>query len=69
MLSFGVVLKWRISDDIFKSTIISEVTIMETLESTGIFLAGLSGSIFLLATTDEVTKRTGRQSKEKKEQE
>ncbi len=49
---------------------------METLESIGIFLAGLgllfaglSGSIFLLASTDEVTKRTGRQSKEKKEQE
>ena len=48
---------------------------MESLESIGIFLAGLgilfaglSGSIFLLATTDEVTKRTGRQSKEEKKQ-
>lgn len=48
---------------------------METLESIGIFLAGLgillaglSGSIFLLATADEVTKRTGRQSKEEKKQ-
>ncbi len=48
---------------------------MESLESIGIFLAGLgilfaglSGSIFLLASTDEVTKRTGRQSKEEKKQ-
>ena len=49
---------------------------METLESIGIFIAGLgilfaglSGTIFMLASTDEVTKRTGRQSKEEKKQE
>ena len=46
---------------------------MEALESIGIFLAGLgilfaglSGTIFLLASTDEITRRTGRQ-KEKKQ--
>ena len=43
---------------------------MKTLESIGIFIAGLgilfaglSGTIFLLASTDEITKRTGRRSK------
>ena len=47
---------------------------METLESIGIFLAGLgilfaglSGSIFLLATTDEITKRTKAIREEKKQ--
>ena len=48
---------------------------METLESIGIFLAGLgiilaglSGSICLLAKTDEITLRTGRQTREEKKQ-
>ena len=45
---------------------------MESLESIGIFLAGLgilfaglSGSIFLLASTDQVTQRTKTIKKEK----
>jgi hypothetical protein len=47
---------------------------METLESIGIFLAGLgiifaglSGTIFLLAKTDETTRRTKASREEKKQ--
>ena len=47
---------------------------MEALESIGIFLAGLglicaglSGTIFLLAKTDEITRRTKAIREEKKQ--